>query len=107
MAVAPERWHFTVDEYEQMVEAGILTEDDRVELIHGEIIRMSPIGPRHVAAVNRCVIALAGVTAQRLAIPSVQNPIRLGDDSQPQPDLALLRWREDAYENGLPGPDDV
>lgn len=107
MAVALERWRFTVDEFEQMVKAGILHEDDRVELIHGEVVRMSPIGPRHVAAVNRCVTALAGFVARRSAILSVQNPIRLGDHSQPQPDVTLLRWRDDSYEDRLPGPGDV
>ncbi len=87
-----------------MSEAGILSEDDRVELIEGEIIKMSPIGNRHVTCVNR----LNHVLSRKVdAIISVQNPIRLDDYSEPQPDIALLKPRDDFYAGSLPAASDV
>lgn len=97
---------FTVKEYHQMVDAGILNEDDRVELIAGEIIRMSPIGRRHAA----CVKCLNKLLSQRLgdrALVSVQDPVQLDNYSEPEPDLALLAPRADFYESGHPQPDDI
>jgi Uma2 family endonuclease len=99
------RRRFTVDEYERMAAAGILTEDDRVELIDGEIAEMTPIGSRHVACVND----LNGLLSRRLgdaALISIQNPIRLSRSSEPQPDLAILRPR-DTYAQTLPTVFDV
>ena len=92
---------FTVDEYARMWRAGILTEDERVELIGGEIREMSPIGPVHAAIVKR----LNALLSQRLvgaAIISVQDPIQLDDLSQPQPDLAILQFRSDYYADAHP-----
>ena len=106
MSVQIERRHFTVSEYHRMAEAGILTEDDRVELIDGEIIEMAPIGVRHAA----CVDKLADWFRERLgraAIVRVQNPIRLDEHSEPEPDIALLRRREDFYSQSAPTPEDV
>ena len=106
MDVRVERRLFTVEEYHRMAEAGILSEDDRVELIEGEIVEMSPIGSRHAGCVNR----ISHWFSQRVggrAIVSVQNPIRLGRRSEPQPDVALLRPREDFYASEHPGPEDV
>ncbi|MCL0078158.1 Uma2 family endonuclease [Dehalococcoidia bacterium] len=97
---------FTVEEYHSMVRAGILGEDDRVELIEGEVEEMTPIGSRHVAAVNR-LNRLFSDNVGRRAIISVQNPIRLGERSEPQPDLALLRPRPDFYSPAHPGPEDI
>ncbi len=100
------RRKFSVEHYHQMAQAGILTEDDRVELIRGEIVEMSPIGRRHAACVNR----LNALFNQRLAqavIVGVQNPVELDDNSEPQPDLALLRPRPDFYEAGHPRPEDI
>ncbi len=88
-----QRRRFTVEDNHRMGEAGILTEDDRVELIGGAIVEMSPIRDPHVRAINHLnefmVVRLAGgeVTV------SIQNPIRLSDDTEPQPDLAVLRGR--------------
>ena len=106
MSVQLQRLQFTVDEYHRMESAGILTEDDRVELIEGEIVQMSPIGRRHAACVNR----LNRLFSQRLgarAIVAVQNPVELSSRSEPQPDLALLQTRPDFYESGHPQPEDV
>jgi Uma2 family endonuclease len=95
-----ERHKFTADEYHRMGEAGIFTEDDRVELIEGDIIQMAPVGDPHVNAVDRLnevfVIAVAGK-----ARVSVQNPVRLSPRSEPQPDLLILR-RESFGRAGLP-----
>jgi Uma2 family endonuclease len=99
------RW-FTVAQYNRMGEAGILTEDDRVELVEGEIIEMSPIGRRHAACVGRLTNLLGRLLTDR-AIVWVQNPIVLDDYSEPQPDVALLRRRDDFYEQSLPTPGDV
>src|ERR671938_544657 len=106
MSVQVAKRCFSVDEYYRMGEAGILTEDDRVELIEGEIIEMSPIGSRHAACVNR-LNTLLGRHLRQTAIVSVQNPIRLDAYSEPEPDVALLRPRADYYESGHPTPADA
>ena len=106
MAVQIARRHFTVAEYDRMVEAGILAEDDRVELIEGEIIQMSPIGPRHAAHVKRLNTLLIQQVGDA-AIVSVQDPIHLAEHSEPEPDIALLRPRADFYAQGHPAPTDV
>ncbi len=95
---------FTVYDFHRMGEAGIFSEDDRVELLEGEIIEMTPIGSRHAACVsrlNRILTSQLGPTA----IVSVQNPIRLNDRSEPQPDIALLKPRPDFYAEAHPKPD--
>ncbi|HEV8586646.1 MAG TPA: Uma2 family endonuclease [Methylomirabilota bacterium] len=101
------RRRFTVDEYHRMGEAGILNEDDRVELIRGEIVQMSPIGIRHAACVAR-LNELLIVRLRGRATLWPQNPLTIVPDSEPQPDIVLLRYRADFYAGiGLPGPDDV
>lgn len=103
--VQVERKLFTVSEYEQMIRAGVLAEDARLELIEGELITMSPIGAAHagfVKRLNRLLSARVGTQA----IVAVQDPIRL-EHSEPQPDLALLRPRQDDYINSLPEAGDV
>jgi Uma2 family endonuclease len=97
---------FTVAEYNRMGEVGIFTEDDRVELIEGEIVEMSPIGRRHAACVGRLTNLFSRLPAEK-AIVWVQNPVVLDDYAEPQPDVTLLRRREDFYERALPTPGDV
>lgn len=106
MATQVKRWLFTVDDYARMGEAGILGEDDRVELIAGEIIAMSSIGAPHAGTINR-LSNLLPRTLGDTAIIAVQNPIRLSRYSEPQPDLAVLRPRADAYRRVHPIPADV
>ena len=98
---------FTAKDFHRMVGAGILREDDRVELLHGEIVDMPPIGPGHAAGVNRLLNAFLPLQGERKAIISVQNPIHLGEHSEPQPDLALLKPRPDFYAQGHPTPQEV
>jgi Uma2 family endonuclease len=100
---------FDVDEYYRMAEVGILKPDERVELIEGEILVMSPIGRRHISAVMRltklCVLQFVG-----LAEVSIQNPVRLRPRVEPEPDLAVLRLHPDEpvpYAGAHPGPEDV
>lgn len=97
---------FSVTEYHRALDAGILGEDDRVELIEGEIIRMTPAGSRHAACVKR-LLRLFSRTVSDRAIISIQDPIRLGEQSEPQPDLTLLRLRDDFYDQAHPVSDDV
>jgi Uma2 family endonuclease len=89
-----------------MGEAGIFNENDRVELINGEIFSMTPIGSPHAACVDRLTRLLVVAAGDRASV-RVQNPIRLGADSEPQPDLTLLRPRPDFYARAHPGPGDV
>lgn len=98
---------FTAKDLHRMVEAGILQEDDRVELLQGEIVDMPPIGPGHASGVNRLLNAFLPLQMDRKAIIGVQNPIHLGEHSEPQPDLALLKPRPDFYAQGHPTPHDV
>jgi Uma2 family endonuclease len=106
MSVIIPRHQFTVDDFAKMVDAGILTADQRVELIDGEVREMSPIGSVHAAIVNR-LNSLLTVKLNGRAIVSVQNPVILNDFTEPQPDFVILRLREDFYKEELPGPGDV
>jgi len=106
MPVQLARRLITTAEYHKMIEAGVFHEDDRLELIDGELFEMSPIGPRHVAAVNRLNRMLSLQLAD-FAIVSVQNPVELSEYSEPQPDLTLLKWRDDFYAQSLPSPEDT
>ncbi len=102
----PARRLFTVDDYHAMARAGILSEDDRVELIEGEIVVMSPVGSRHAACVDLLAEFLFGAVDRRASI-RVQSPIRLDDATEPQPDVCVLVRRDDAYSQSLPRPEDV
>ncbi len=101
-----QRHRLTVADYHRMGETGILRPDARVELIEGEIIDMAPIGSPHASTVKR-LIQLLTEAVHRTAIVSAQDPIILGDFAEPQPDLALLRPREDYYAGCHPGPEDI
>jgi len=104
---APARHRLDVGAYYKMAEAGILTREDRVELIDGEIIDMNPIGSPHAGKVNRLTQLFARAAADGLVIVAVQNPLRLDAYNEPEPDLALLRPRRDAYEASHPKAPDV
>jgi Uma2 family endonuclease len=104
--VAATRRRFTRKEYYRMAEAGILREDDRVELIRGEIVEMSPIGRRHKAFVLNLTQLLVGRLAGR-ALVNVQSGIVLSDDSEPEPDIAVLRRRDVPYKEREAHADDV
>lgn len=106
MVVQLQRRLFTADEYEQMIRTGVLKEDERVELLEGDIVVMNPIGSRHAACVKRLNQPFATHLGER-AIISIQDPVRLDVYSEPQPDLALLKPRPDFYADALPTPDDI
>ena len=89
-----------------MADAGILSPRDRVELIDGEIMEKAAIGSYHAACVDT-LNRLFRETLGRRVIVRVQNPVRLSERSEPEPDIALLRPRADAYRDAHPGPDDV
>lgn len=98
---------FTTDEYHRMTELDILGEDEHLELIRGEIVFMaSAIGSRHAACVNRLNQMFVANFAGK-AIVHVQNPVRIGEHSEPEPDIALLKPRPDFYAEAHPGPEDV
>ena len=97
---------FTVDDYHRLAELGILGEDDRVELLDGQIVEMSPIGPRHAG----CVKALTRLLYRTLGdavLLGIQDPAVLGPRSEPQPDIAVLKPRADAYRSAHPRPEDI
>lgn len=94
----------TVDEYHRMGEVGILTEDDRVELIEGELVAMAPIGTEHAASSNALNRLLVFAVGDR-GVVSVGNPVRLSRHTEPQPDFAILKPRD--YRTMLPRPEDT
>jgi Uma2 family endonuclease len=89
-----------------MVGAGILGEDDRVELVEGEILELPPIGDWHAATVDRLHYVFARRLGDR-AIVRDQNPLRLSERSEPEPDLVVVRPRSDFYAGGHPTPEDA
>ena len=106
-ALAPPRPRlFTVADYYRMMYAGILKEDDRVELIEGEIVAMSPIGSRHAGCVNKLLRLLERAFSED-AIVAIQNPLHLSEYSEPQPDVSVLRARDDFYTRSHPTAGDA
>jgi Uma2 family endonuclease len=106
MSVEPTRHSFTVDEYERIGAAGLLPPDRRLELIDGDIIEMTPIGPPHAYVVDQ----LAEWAMQQLAGRArvrVQGPVRISDLTEPEPDLMVLRPAGSEYRSRHPRPDDV
>jgi Uma2 family endonuclease len=103
MSVEYARRPFTVAEYDRMVETGILRDDDRVELIEGEIVAMSPIGSLHAACVRKLDRLLGKLLGDRTQ-GSVQCPVAIPDWSEPNPDVALLVPRADFYAGAHPLP---
>jgi Uma2 family endonuclease len=104
-ARAPRR-RLTVADYHRMGDAGILHEDDRVELIDGELFQMATIGTAHMSIVIRLTSRFGALAADRFLI-SAQNSIEIRPFSEPQPDLVLLRPRADAYWGARPTPADA
>jgi len=96
------RW--SAEEYHQMAQAGLLDETDRVELIDGELIDMAPIGSRHAFIVNRLSQTFAVKSGDQYFV-STRNPIRLGEQSEPQPDSVLLK--NGNYMDNLPTASEV
>ena len=106
MAVEPKRHRFTRDEYHRMARTGILKPDARVELIDGDVVEMSPIGRRHNSRVDWLTDTFTGSLRGR-AIVRVQGSIVLDDNDEPEPDLVLLRFRDDYYTDSDARPADV
>lgn len=97
---------FSVEDYHRMAESGVLKPGARVELLDGKIIDMSPIGPYHGGLVNRLIRIFTQLSKGRWLV-SAQNPLRLDDHSEPEPDLLLLRPAPDEYTRRHPQPEDV
>src|SRR5437867_1145193 len=107
MSEVLQRRRFTVDEYQRMGETGILADDERLELIAGHIVVREPIGARHAGTVDRLTRLWTSRLGER-AIVRVQNPVRFPkEDSELQPDVMLLRPRDDFYTTSHPAAADV
>jgi len=107
MAVPIQKRFVTLDEYHRMAEEGAFPPDARVELIRGEIVEMSPIGPAHAGSVRRFIRNFSSRLSP-YAVVDAQNPVELRDqESEPQPDITLLRLRDDLYSTATPTPGDT
>lgn len=100
------RRRFTVEEYEHMGRVGVFAPGERVELLDGEIVAMSPIGPKHASAVDILAEELILCLARRAAV-RVQNPVRLPPRSEPGPDIVVARRRRDRYSSAHPTAEDT
>ena len=105
--IPPFRKHLTdVNEWHKMGEANIYPSDSRLELIEGEIFEMSPIGSNHASHLKRINKLFTRLIPENL-FPSVQDPLQLGDLSEPEPDFMLLKPSEDSYASRHPVAEDV
>jgi Uma2 family endonuclease len=98
------RW--TVKAYHKMAESGILAEDAAVELLYGQIIKMSPIGNLHAACLGMLEEFFRDALGKRVTIRS-QNPVMLDEYSEPEPDIAIVKRKDNFYADGHPKPDEV
>ena len=97
---------FSVEDYYRMAETGVLRPGKRVELLDGKIIDMSPIGPFHGGLVNRLARLFNRLASGRWLV-SAQNPLRLDNHSEPEPDVMLLKPAADDYTSRHPQSGDV
>jgi len=95
-----------VDEYYKMAEVGILKPTDHVELIYGEIYEMSPIGSKHASVVKSLARLFNKLFENEYTI-GIQDPVRLNQESEPEPDISILKYRDDYYANAHPVPNDI
>ena len=94
-------FHWTVEKYHQLIDTGLLGETDKIELIRGNIVQMSPINPPHAAAVDTLALAFYKKLPDEVLV-RVRNPVTLSEDSEPEPDLALVRMAEHRYRKRHP-----
>ena len=99
-------YRFTVEQFHKMGEAGVFPADIKIELMDGQIIPMS-IGKDHAAVVNRLSRMLLRRLAEDAASISIQNPLTINEDSEPLPDVLVLKYRADDYQKALPQPEDT
>lgn len=99
-------YDFSVETYHKMIDLGILKPSDKVELIEGKIITMSPMNSPHAACINRLNDILRHIIKQKVNIRE-EKPITLGTHSEPEPDIAVVRFREDYYEEAHPQAKDI
>lgn len=104
--LAVKRKRFSTNEFQEMVKAGILPEEHGWEVIDGFLMDKMSIGDKHAAAVNRLNRMFNHRFSEGLLV-SVQNPIHLDDYNDPEPDIALLKFRDDFYVGQAPNPNDV
>ena len=102
----PTRTKITVQRFQDMIASGVLRDDERIELIEGEMIDKAPIGALHAWMVHRLSELLRMDVAPRADV-WVQLPVALADSSQPQPDLALIRTKPEGYGRQLPREQDI
>ena len=102
----PLKYRFTIRDFHKLAETGILQEDNKIELITGELINMSPIASIHASTVDK-LVALFIRKTNDLAIVRCQNPVILDDYSEPEPDIALVKFSENFYADNHPLPPDV
>ena len=103
--IAGAPYRFTVEQYHEMIDAGILGENDRIEFLEGGILHMSPKGPRHVFAVQELAARLAPLLPADWHLRT-QDPLTLAD-SEPEPDLAIVRGARRDYAARHPGAAEV
>lgn len=96
----------STEEYHKMGETGLLQPDENVELINGEILNICPIGSKHFAIVNKLNALFVKAFSDQFIV-SVQNPVRIDQWNEPEPDLVLLKYKEAEYYQGIPYSEDV
>jgi Uma2 family endonuclease len=106
MTAQVERQLFTASDYHKMVDVGILKPTDRTELIRGQIIKMSPIRSLHASIVDILNESLVLLLHKKAKV-RIQNPIRIGQYSEPEPDIVVVKYRKDSYRTRHPRPEDV
>jgi len=106
ISTATPKKKFDLQEYHHLIDTGIFHEDKKVELIEGELFEMSPVGFRHASCVNKLNYIFSLKLGEK-AIVSIQNPIKLNNKSEPQPDIVLLKPRDDFYATQHPTPEDI
>ena len=102
----PRRLRFTVDEYYKMIELGMLKDYEKAEIIEGELIQKMPIGKKHSAVVEKLNEVLRDRLGKSVSLRN-QQPVRFGYYNEPEPDLAVIKRREDFYSETKPTPKDV
>jgi Uma2 family endonuclease len=106
MSMPATRHRFTVEDWHQMIAAGLFRDDQRLELLEGEIFEMTPIGPPHTSVVNRLTRLWTARLGSR-AIVQIQGPVLAGPISEPEPDFSLLQERSDFYRERHADPAEV